>query len=323
MLAALPAQMRQTDLAMVGSMRSRFGDDDASAQAIASLTPVGGALATERRAWARAVYSDVDVRQTGTVDPSTQGHVSGLQAGTDLYVSPLGDWRGGIYVGALDGGADINGSASGTWRAVGDTDLRGRYFGAYASYGNATGFYVDTVLQYGSQHYTIRPFGGPAASGKGDSVTASVEVGQAFALGSGGWTIEPQAQLSYRKARLDDLYISGARVQQDDAGNWTAGVGVRVKGDFTTAAGRLQPYARVGIVHGTGGDDVTRFVGPTAFTDITSSGSYTSVELATGATLTLTRTVSLYGEVGRLFSTGGDTRVKSSIQGGIGVRVRW
>lgn len=323
MLAALPAQMRQTDLAMIGSMHSRFGDDDASAQALASLTPVGGALATERRAWARAVYSDVDIRQTGTVNPSTQGHVSGIQAGTDLYVSPLGDWRGGLYVGTLDGGADLSGSASGTWRAVGSTDLRGRYLGAYATYGNATGFYVDTVLQYGSQTYTIRPDGGSAASGKGHSLTASVEVGQAFALGSAGWTIEPQAQLSYRKGSIDDLTLSGASVQQDNSGSWTAGVGVRVKGDFATSVGRLQPYARVGIVHGTGGDDRARFIGPAAFTDILSSGSYTSAELAAGATLSLTKTVSVYGEVGKLFSTGGDTRVKSSIQGAIGVRVRW
>ena len=40
---------------------------------IASLTPVGGALSVERRAWARAVYSDVDIRQSGVVSPSTQG----------------------------------------------------------------------------------------------------------------------------------------------------------------------------------------------------------------------------------------------------------
>ena len=322
MLAAVPAQMRQTDLAMIGSMRSRFGDDDASAPGIASLTPVGGALTTERRAWARGVYSDVDIRQTGTVNPSTQGHVSGIQAGTDLFVSPLGDWRGGIYVGTLDGGGDLSGSASGTWRAVGATDLRGRYFGAYASYGNNTGFYVDTVLQYGSQHYTIRPYGGDAASGKGNSLTASVEVGQAFALAS-NWVIEPQAQLSYRRASLDDLVISGARVVQDDSNSWTAGLGVRVKGDFATSAGRLQPYARVGVIHGTGSDDRARFIGPAAFTDIVSSGDYTSAELATGATLSLTKTVSLYGEVGKVFSTGGDTRVRSSIQGSLGIRVRW
>lgn len=322
MLAALPSQLRRTDLAMIGSLRSRLGDDDASARAIASLTPVGGALSAERRAWARAVYSDVDIRQSGVVTPSTQGRVAGVQAGTDLYVSQLGDWHAGVYVGTLEGDADLSGFASGAFRPVGSTDLRARYLGAYASYANATGFYVDTVLQYGAHRYTIRPLGGLAASGKGNSLTASVEVGQAFALG-GGWTIEPQAQLSYRKARIDDLAISGALVQQDDSGNWTAGLGVRVKGDISTAAGRLQPYARVGVVRGSGGSDVARFVNGPFVTPIGSTGNYTSVEVAGGATLSLSKTVSLYGEVGKVFSAGGDTKVKSSVQGAIGVRVRW
>jgi outer membrane autotransporter protein len=322
MLSALPSQLRGADMGMIGNLRSRMGDDDASGRAMASLTPVAGALSTERRAWARAVYSDLDIRQSGVVNPSTQGHVSGVQAGTDLYVSPLGDWRAGVYVGTLDGNADLSGFASGLYRAVGSTDLRARYLGAYASYANTTGFYVDTVLQYGSQRYTIRPLGGFVASGKGNSLTASVEVGQAFALG-GNWTLEPQAQLSYRRAKLDDLRISGALVQQDDASGWTAGLGVRVKGDFATSAGRLQPYGRIGVIHANDAGDTARFINGGFSTPIASSSRYTSVELATGATLTLSKTVSVYGELGKVFSTGGDTRVKSSIQGAVGVRVRW
>ena len=112
-------------------------------------------------------------------------------------------------------------------------------------------------------------------------------------------------------------------MQQDDAGNWTAGVGVRVKGDISTAAGRLQPYARVGVVHGSGGSDVARFINGPFVTPIASSANYTSVEVAGGATLSLTKTVSIYGEIGKAFSAGGDTKVKSSIQGAIGMRVRW
>lgn len=322
MLAAVPAQLRASDRAMLGNLHSRFGDDDASATALASLTPVGGAITSDRRAWARAVYSDVDLRQGGTVRPASQGHVAGLQAGTDLFASALGDWHAGIYVGTLDGSADVSGSASGIWRAVGSTDLRARYLGAYATYANATGFYVDGVLQYGMQNYTIRPLGGFAAEGKAKSLTASVEVGQAFALG-GGWTWEPQAQLGYRKARIDDLVISGARVQQDDDSSWTAGLGLRIKGDFATAAGRLQPYGRVGVIRSSGSSDVARFASGGFVTPIASGGDYTSTELAAGATLSVSRTVSVYGELGKVFAHGGDTRVKSSVQGSIGLKVRW
>lgn len=322
LFAAVPSQLRQTDLAMLGSMRTRFGDDDASARAVASLEPVAGMLTADRRAWARGVYSDIDVRQGGTVSPSTQGHVSGIQAGSDLYVSALGDWRAGLYVGTLDGSADVSGFASGVIRSVGRTDLRSRFVGGYATYANATGFYVDTVLQYGSQRYTVRPYGALETTGKGNSLTAAVEVGQAFALG-GGWTWEPQAQLSARRARLDDSNIAAARVNQDDDDSWAAGVGVRIKGDFATSAGRLQPYGRVGLVYNHGGTVTTAFAGPAGFTDIATPSSYTSADLSFGGTLSLTRIVSLYGEVGQVYSAGGSTKVKSSVQAAIGVRARW
>ena len=56
---------------------------------------------------------------------------------------------------------------------------------------------------------------------------------------------------------------------------------------------------------------------------IASASGYTSAELAGGFTLAVTRATSVYGEVGRLFSTGGDARVKSSVQGSVGLKVRW
>ena len=36
-----------------------------------------------------------------------------------------------------------------------------------------------------------------------------------------------------------------------------------------------------------------------------------------------TEDVTLYGEVGRLFNAGGDVKVKSSVQGSLGMRVSW
>lgn len=54
---------------------------------------------------------------------------------------------------------------------------------------------------------------------------------------------------------------------------------------------------------------------------IASSTGGTLAELAAGATLALTPTFGLYGEIGKLWSAGGDTRVKSSLQGSAGARV--
>ncbi|SEG99286.1 hypothetical protein SAMN03159365_07547, partial [Variovorax sp. NFACC29] len=40
-------------------------------------------------------------------------------------------------------------------------------------------------------------------------------------------------------------------------------------------------------------------------------------------TLALGQSTSLYGEVGKLWASGGNARVKSSINGSVGVRVKW
>ncbi|MBU2409775.1 MAG: autotransporter outer membrane beta-barrel domain-containing protein, partial [Gammaproteobacteria bacterium] len=76
-------------------------------------------------------------------------------------------------------------------------------------------------------------------------------------------------------------------------------------------------------LHGSGGSDATRFSNGGFDTPIGVTNSYTSAELSAGATLSLSRVVSVYGEVGKVFSAGGDTKVRSSVQGSLGLRARW
>jgi outer membrane autotransporter protein len=311
LFAALPAQLRQADLAMLGNLHRRIGDQDAA---------MAGSDPAPRRAWARAVYSDLNIRQDGIADAHSRGHVSGLQAGTDLLAS--GNWRAGLYLGFLDGSADVSGNARGTFGRVGSNDLRSRYLGAYATWMDASGLYADAVIQGGSHRYTVRPDGNPSAAGKGDSFTASIETGKSFAL-SERWTVEPQAQLIYQRAHFDAVSIAGAVVRQDSDAGWIARLGVRIKGDFATGAGRLQPYARVNLYRAGAGADVAEFVGPAGSTRFASASGYSAAEVAGGFTLALTPAASLYGELGRVFAIGGDARVKSSVQGSVGVTLRW
>lgn len=177
------------------------------------------------------------------------------------------------------------------------------------------------MLQAGDHRYGVRPDLNPDASGKASSWTASVEVGQPLALND-GWTIEPQAQLAYQKSSVDDLWLSGAQVQQQTDAGWIGRLGVRVKGNMATSAGRLQPYGRVNLYYAGSGTDVARFVSPAAVTDIASRTGYTSAEVAGGVTLALNETTSLYAELGHLFDVSGDARVRSSVMGSLGVRVR-
>ena len=315
LLSALPSQVRQADLAMIGNLHQRIGDDDVKAGAAASTD-------TERRAWGRVIATDIDIRQQGTVDPHSKGNVKGFQAGTDLFATS--NWRAGVYVGQLDGSVRVSGFASGIANlAVGSNDLRSQYLGAYGTWTADSGFYADAVLQAGRHRYTVEPLSTQRSSGKGDSLTASIEVGQAFAMGDSGWKIEPQLQLIRQHLSLDDIAISGATVRQDSDDGWIARVGVRVKGEISTSLGTLQPYGRFNVYKASGGADVARFIGPAATTDITSRTGSTVSELAGGLTLALNQTTSIYGEIGKLWASGGATEVKTSLQGSIGLRMKW
>ncbi|MGJ7580332.1 autotransporter outer membrane beta-barrel domain-containing protein [Variovorax sp. RHLX14] len=313
LMAALPQQLRQADLAMLGNLHQRIGDTPAG---MASVT----AGAATRTAWGRVISTSIDARQQGTVAPESKGRVTGFQAGTDLFANA--NWHAGVYVGQLDGDVNASGFANGTWAPVGRNDLRARYVGGYATWTGDSGIYADAVLQAGDHRYSVHPLGNASVSGKGDSLLASIEAGKSFAL-SPNWKIEPQVQLIHQRIDLDDVIISGARVQQNSDNGWIARVGVRVKGEVSTALGTLQPYGRVNLYRASSGADIARFVGPAASTDISTRTGGSSAELAGGFTLAIGRTWSVYGEVGRLYATGGEARVRSAVQGSVGVKARW
>ncbi len=281
---------------------------------------MAGSDPAPRRAWARAVYSDLNIRQDGIADAHSRGHVSGLQAGTDLLAS--GNWRAGLYVGFLDGSADVSGNARGTFGRVGSNDLRSRYLGGYATWMDASGLYADAVIQGGSHRYTVRPDGNPSAVGKGDSFTASIETGKSFAL-SERWTVEPQAQLIYQRAHFDAVLhrrrrrAPGRRRRLDRPPGRAHQGRLRHRRGPAPALCAGEPLPRRCRRRRR---RVRRPGGPTRFA---SASGYSAAEVAGGFTLALTPAASLYGELGRVFAIGGDARVKSSVQGSVGVKLRW
>ena len=317
--AALPEQFRQANLSMLGSMRQRLGDDGPPGS-----NDAGPAMPDRgyRQVWARIVSTDRTISQGGTVSPTSKGRLTGFQAGTDLWADA--HWRAGVYLGELNGDMRVNGFARGIVNyAAGSNDLRSQYLGAYATWKNDSGLYVDGVLQAGRHHYTASPALSYSSSGKGSSLLASIEVGQSFAIAP-GWSIEPQLQLVHQRISLDDGGIAAALVQQHSHSGWMARAGVRVKGEIATSAGLLQPYVRFNVYRNGSGTDTTRFIGPAAYTDIATRTGGTSTELAAGATLQLSPNASLYAELGKLWASGGAVRTKSSgIEGSVGVKFRW
>lgn len=305
---ALPAQLRQSSLTMLGNLHRRRGDETSDT---ADLS---------RRAWARAIYSDLDIRQGGNIEAHSQGHVSGLQVGTDLLVK--GNWHAGMYVGVLDGAADVSGNAHGTIGQVGNNALQSQHIGGYATWADASGLYADAVLQADHHRYNLRPDASQDTLSEAQGFAASLEVGKSYALNE-SWSIEPQAQLILQQLHIDDVQISGATIHQHTSSGAVGRLGVRIKDRLPTAAGLFQPYARVNLYSASAGTDATDFVAHSASTRFQSASGYSSVELAAGFTLALTPRTDLYGELGQTFNAGGDTELKSSVQGSVGLRMRW
>lgn len=309
MLAALPAQLREGDLTMLSNLHQRSGQPQAAGDGPAA-----------RRAWGRIIVADPTLAQRGAVDPRSQMHLSGFQAGTDLWAGA--QWRAGVYVGQLEGKAEVQGFASGLWGAIGRTDLRSRYLGGYATYADPAGFYADAVLQFGRHDYTAQPLAALPVEGKGRSTVASLEIGQPFDIGA-GWTLEPQLQLIHQSRAIDQTLIPAAVVSQDSANGWMARAGLRLKGRIAAGAGVVEPYGRINVYRMAAGDDIARFAGPAARTDIASGASGSSAELAGGFSWRVGPAVSVYGELGRRFALGGGLRSRASVQVSAGVNVRW
>lgn len=295
-------------MAVLGSRHQRLGDEPDSA---------GN---NERRAWGRMLRTDPSIRQLGSARQQSSGHLTGFQTGLDLYAAS--NAKAGLYLGQLKGDMAVRGLAGGVaGKHAGFNRLQGRYLGLYASWQGDTGLYADTVVQWADYRNHLHTQESQAKT-KARSQLASLEVGQPFAI-DGHWQIEPQVQLVYRQLSLGDTALTHARVKHRTPSDWTLRLGARIKGSLITSAGVLQPYGSVNVYKATSTSDVACFVVPAATTDIKTRGGHTSTALAAGATLQLNPRTGLYGELSRHWANGGQTRVKSGVQAGIGVKLRW
>ena len=305
--SAVSVQLHQADSLMLGDMHKRIG---------ATPTP------DERMSWGRVIANRSDIRQNGTANTRSKGNYSGLQVGSDIWSN--NGLRIGGYLGYLHGNLDVNGFASGINGKVGKNSTKSYFLGAYGNYTRDNGAYMDVVLQGARHNVDIKPDGTSNSKQKGHGVTASIEVGQPFAIGSSSWKFEPQAQIIHQWLDLNDTDISGnTTVKQDHDNAWLFRLGGRVEGNYQVNKGVLHPYARINFFYSPNGADHTTFKTKAASTTLNAGASHADTEMAIGSSYDISDKVKAYGEIGHTWSNGGDSHVKSPVNGSVGLKVNW
>ena len=206
--------------------------------------------------------------------------------------------------------------SAGTILQVGEADVNGTSLGGYWTHVGPNGWYLDGVLM-GTW------FGGDATSKAGESididgsgVTASLEGGYPIAL-TPNWKLEPQGQLIWQHLSLDDQSdgFSTVSFESDDA--VTGRLGVRLQGNFQTAAANFQPYLKANLWHNFDSEDRIVF----AETPIITEFGGTALEVGGGVIAKLSESTSLFGTADYTFDVDGEkTRV---FEGNIGLSVKW
>ncbi|MEN3930494.1 autotransporter outer membrane beta-barrel domain-containing protein [Microvirga sp. W0021] len=166
---------------------------------------------------------------------------------------------------------------------------------AYGTYLHDSGWYVDGILSYGAFDGNVSTtYRGNTASLSGTSFSASLETGYPFQLGN-GLVLEPQAQVIYQRLMFDRKFDTDMfTVSLGTLDQVTARVGARLSKTFAQPEQDrlITVYAKANVLH-TFGSNNKVFLG-----DTFRIGDFgTSIEGGVGINATLSKNVSLYGEV--------------------------
>jgi outer membrane autotransporter protein len=256
----------------------------------------------------------IDVKQGGTVSPHLEGNQYGLQLGQPLYSSQ--NWCAGVYAGLLRADADVRGFASGIEnKNTGRLNQVSQYAGMYSKYSTEQGIYIDTALQWGVHNTSVR-----SKSGRGQSLTTSIETGKFYSVGENGWHVKPHAQLINQAMKLNNSRLSeGTMVHLKADTIWTGRAGVELESPRNK---NFQYYGRLGVSDTFGGQDTARFKSSVS-TDIDTPLDGTTADLSAGFSVKVSDSARLYGTFGRTFSLGGASRDNSPYSINVGILAPW
>jgi outer membrane autotransporter protein len=306
----VPAMARELTIQQVGTFHERQGEQ-------ALLTEAGPLPA----AWTRAWGGHATLRTSGTADPRFSGSIGGVQAGHDLYadVTPSGHRNHyGFFVGFARASGDVSGLVLGFPNASsGHLSINSYSAGLYWTHIGPTGWYTDAVVLGSS--LTANPISdrGVGATTHGSAYAASLEAGMPMPLPA-GLAIEPQIQLIWQHAVLNDIDDGISRVSFDEASGMIGRIGVRFYGHFDAASTSFEPYLRANLWRYFGATDTATFSGTTA---IPTSVSATTAQFGGGIVAKVSARGSIFANLAYSMNVGGAHR--SAIEGGVGVRWKW
>jgi outer membrane autotransporter protein len=320
---ALPAIASQYSMAILGTHSER---------AAARATQPGGHA---NDAWARLFGETGSQGSSGgnaatQLDrflkngPSYDVDLAGFQAGYDVVVSNPGEAIQntlGFYVGSGQARGNVDAVYGGP---AGKVSMDAYSLGAYWTHTQASGLYIDTVLQgtFFTEASASSDLGEQLRS-DGFGLNASLEAGYRFDLG-GGWAIEPQAQLVYQRLSFEDGADSFGSVNFDAANDVLGGIGARVSRDWLLESGtKLTGSARASLWNAFGdGTEV-------AFADLSGANAVsfesglggTSLQLDLDASMAVSESVSLF--VAGDYDVRVDSEQGHAVGGRIGFNVSW
>ncbi|MGZ7457695.1 autotransporter outer membrane beta-barrel domain-containing protein [Pseudomonas sp. Ma2-10] len=200
--------------------------------------------------WTRAIGSRFNISENAS-RAFTQNN-TGMEIGADKAI-PLAN--GKVYVGGMVGTARSDLSFGEGASGVIDSKM----VGAYATYLNDNGIYVDTVLKYSHFDTDIKaPTNlGHAVKGSYGShgIGMDVEVGKHIAL-KDGWFVEPQLELTATRTQGDQYTASnGLQVDSLRVDSLQSRVGSLFGRGIELESGlKVQPYVKASYINEHAGD---------------------------------------------------------------------
>lgn len=308
--AAVPVLARELGIAQIGTFHDRQGEQ--------SLLDESGPLPA---AWARVWGEHTSQTSSGGASPDFSGTISGVQVGHDLYADRSASGHRnhyGFFLGFSRAQGDVNGFALGfPDLSSGHLAINAYSLGAYWTHVGPGGWYTDAVAM--GSALTLNPMSnqGIGASTHGHAVATSLEAGLPIPLRA-NLSLEPQMQLIWQHASIDDLDDGVSNVSFHSANGFVGRLGLRLQGAFEGAGVPWQPYLRVNLWRYFNGTDSVTYAGSTV---IPSNVAATAAEFGLGVVAHLSARGSVFAAASYTTNVNGEHRC--SVEGNLGVRWSW